>query len=325
MDNNHSKRFLAIFTKKLTRPMLMKQLLQLLIFHPVTYLLRFRSFFLLMFIVALADRIVNHIKALYHLNLMLPRFWRFDPKTSAYMFFEMPGLVFRKMGPDDLFYIFAGLFFLRQAMLLWPSSDLRRMHKGERDPFGLPLAVKAIGGKSLLFHFSGLLTTWATAGIWCLGWFWISRFGWHHQRSGMWLWVLFSAVIFIIPLVSGAFSYSSRLAVNAKGTVIQKLALLLKLVTDWRIMAGSWLFFTFRLIFEAVFVVAVPIYILKTMEQGTLKILLTALLATPAAAYLEVVAFKIFLMCYQSYPIIRQEYETDDQNLQAGENTAGCV
>lgn len=292
----------------------MKQLLRMLIVQPVESLLRFKSFFLLMFLVTLGDHMVKHVKFLYHLNLILPRFWRIEPKNSAYMLFQMPGLVVKRMGSGDLFLILAGLFLLRQMLLLWPSSDLRRMHRAEREPFGLAGALKSITWKSVLFHISGLSAAWIITGLWCLGWFWINRFFWRHYQSGLWLWSLFFTIILILPLLSAALSYSSRLAVNSEGTFTEKFKLLCKLFTGWRIMAGSWLFFTLRFILRAIFVVAVPIYILVAVEKGPLKIFLLTLLTTPVSAYLETVSFKIFLAFYKDYPIIWQEYEIDYRN-----------
>ena len=94
---------------------------------------------------------------------------------------------------------------------------------------------------------------------------------------------------------------------------------------DWRIAWGSWLFYCLRIIIEVVFVVAVPAYILMTVNSFTLRILLAALLATPVYSYLKMASFKFFLILYEKYPLVQQEYESYYQQINASDRAKTAI
>jgi hypothetical protein len=155
-----------------------------------------------------------------------------------------------------------------------------------------------------------------TAGLWCLIWFSIIRIGWHQHPSVTWLYILALTIGAILPTILAGFSYSSKLAVISRGTFNDKLGLFYKLFFDWRITLGSWLFYSVRIMIEAVFVAAIPAYILITVDNFILRILLAALLATPVYSYLKMASFKFFLIIYERFPLVKQEYENYYRQLE---------
>ena len=64
---------------------------------------------------------------------------------------------------------------------------------------------------------------------------------------------LAGVVSLILPMIMAGFSYSSKLAVISKGSFREKLALFFKFIISPRIAGWSWLFYTARLIVEAIF------------------------------------------------------------------------
>lgn len=277
--------------------------------QPLTYLIQFKSFFLLMLILCFSDRAIKLIKSIYHLNVKVPPFWRINADSSALMLFQFPDMLFKRMGNYTFLAILIGLFLAIKIIWLWPASDIRRMHREERGRFGLLAALSAIGWRQLAWYPMALIV-WCCAIIaWCALSFFICRFGWQHHHSGAWLWGLGIAIGAMVPMLFAGFSFSSRLAVNSIGTFGQKLRLLFKLFTSWRVAWRSWLFYFVWMVLEALFITTTTIYILTKMDSNITRFILAALLATPFYAYLEMASFKFFLIVYEKLPLVRQEYD----------------
>jgi hypothetical protein len=288
----------------------MKPLLKILVVHSLKDLVKHKSFFLLMFLLILVDRALKLLKDNYQLELDFSFLNKIDIHSAAYLFEKLPAKVMALLKDYRLFMVLVGLFLLKQIISLWPSSDMRRMHRDERERFGLIASLSAIRWQQMVWDAIALSTLCLTAGGWCLTWFVINRLGWRYHASMVWFFALGSTIGMIFPTMMAGFSFSSKLAVISRGTFRQKLGLFYKLFWDWRIAGGSFLFYSVRIIIETVFVVAIPAYLLVTIDNFLLRILLAAILATPVYSYLKMASFKFFLILYQKFPLVIQEYES---------------
>ena len=293
----------------------MKPLLKILVVHSLKDLFKHKSFFLLMFLLIIVDRALKLLKDNYQLELDFSFLKKIDIHTATYLFEKLPAKVMVILKDYRLFMVLAGLFLLKQIISLWPSSDMRRMHRDERERFGLIASLRAIGWQQLVWDGMALSTLCLAAGGWCFIWFMICRLGWRHHPCLGWLFVLALTIGMIFPTIMAGFSYSSKLAVISRGTFRQKLYLFYKLFLDWRIAGGSFLFYSIRIVIESVFVAFIPAYILITMDNFLLRILLASMLATPVYSYLKMASFKFFLILYERFPLITQEYQRYYQQI----------
>jgi hypothetical protein len=288
----------------------MKKLLRILVVHSLKDLFKHKSFFLLMFVLIIVDRALKLLKDAYGVEIYFSFVKKIDINTAVYLFEKFPAKVTALLKDYRLFIVLAGLFLLKQIISLWPSSDMRRMHRREREQFGLIASLKAIRWRQLVWDAVALSTLCFTVSAWCLIWFFINRTGWYQRPSLVWLILLVITVGIIFPIILAGFSYSSKLAVLSKGTFGEKLHLFYKLFLNWRIAGGSWLFYSVRIILEVTFVAAIPAYILITVDSFLVRILLAALLATPVYSYLKMASFKFFLVLYERFPLVKQEFES---------------
>jgi hypothetical protein len=288
----------------------MKKLLKILIANSLKELFRHSSFFLLMFIIIVVDRALKLLKETYQVELDFSFENKIDMNAAIYLFEKLPAKVTALIKDHRFFIILAGLFLIKQIISLWPSSDMRRMHRRERERFGLIASLKAIRWQQLVWDSVAISTLCLAASAWCVICFSINRIGWYLHPSLMWFISFMIIIAAIFPIILAGFSYSSKLAVISKGTFREKLRLFYKLFFDWRIAGGSWLFYSIRIILEAVFVVAIPAYILITVDIFLLRIFLAALLATPVYSYLKMASFKFFLVLYERFPLVKQEFES---------------
>lgn len=288
----------------------MKKLLRILIVNSLTDLFKHKSFFLLIFILILADRGLKLLKGSYSFDLGLPALKTINADMAVYIFETLPGLILRLLQDYRTFVVLAGLFLVKQIISLWPSSDMRRMHRQERGKFGILASLGAIRWEQMVWDAIAVGTLCLTAAVWCMVWFALFRFCWHRTASLVWLPLLALAAGIIMPTIMAGFSYSSKLAVIANGSFGQKLILFYKLFTSAKVALWSWLFYAARLGIEGVFVAGIPAYILLTVDNYLLRIVLAALLATPVYSYLKMASFKFFLVVYEPFDLVRREYES---------------
>jgi hypothetical protein len=280
-----------------------------LFIQPIDSLRRFKSFFIIIFLLCLADRAIKLLKGTYHLNLKLPPVWRIDPEVSAKLLFQFPGVILKQMGDARFITLLLGLFLAKRIFSLWPASDLRLMHRHERGHFALLAAAGAIRLKQLLWFLLAQGAWGLAIGAWVGACFLVCRMGWHHFPSSGWLWGFGIGAGAMLPLMVAGFSFSNKLAVNALGTFGQKGRLLFKVVVRWPLAWRSWLFFLAWLLVEGLFIAGTTIFVLKRVDSGAMRFILAALLATPFYAYWEMAAFKLFLIAYENDSLIRQEYQ----------------
>ena len=293
----------------------MKQLIRILTVHTVRDLFRYRSFCILIFGLFLLDRVVHHDSG----QSLIPSSWQPENvSTSAlagFVFNELPGHLAGLILQWQTWLILAGLFLLKQLISMWPSSDMRRMHRNERSGFGILGALTAIGGQQVAWDAIAIISLCGAVGVWTLVWFVVLRWGWLMYPVSGWLWTFGLMVFIASPLTLAGFSYSSKLAVLSQGAFGRKLALFFRLFTDGGLFWRSWSFYFLRQTVEMAFVAVLPTWIILSVPQPWLRILLAGMVATPVYSYLKMASFKFFLYAYGGVPEVHAEYATYYQNL----------
>ncbi len=286
----------------------MNTLLRILTLQSVKDLLRYKSFFLLIFLLVLADRVVHrYVKSPGGL-LQLPDGPVLTPETAEFVFNRLPVKLAQFLFTPQLMLIIAGLFLLKQVISLWPSSDMRRMHRRERGRFGVFEALAALRWQQMVWDALAVATVCLAAAGWMALAYLTAWAGWQLQRGIFWL-VWFGGLgLCSLPLVMAGFSYSSKLAVIAQGSFVTRFRLFLCLFTNWRLAWISWLFFAVRIVFEFIFVAAIPAGAILLIDSFWLRIMVAALSATPVYSYLKMASFKFFLQAYRPYDLVRREY-----------------
>ena len=286
----------------------LNRLLRILLFNSARDLFRYKSFLFLIFFLILADRGLKRFVHVDSAALALPDLKTLGAASANYVFERLPEVVMGLLSDYRTFLLAGALFLLKQLISMWPSSDMRRMHRRERGAFGLLTALLALRRDQILWDALAVGTICLLLGLWTLlGYLATSTLWRFWPRIGCLL-LLMTQVGLFLPLVLAGFSYSSKLAVISQGSFREKLGLFLRLFHTPGVSGPSWLFFTVRIGLESLFVVALPAAILLYVELFWLRILAATLLATPVYSYLKMASFKFFLEIYRPYPLVRQEY-----------------
>lgn len=286
----------------------MNNLLRVLTLHSVQELLRYKSFCSLIFFLIFADRVIHWFVKIPEKGFDWPRGYEIGRQTAQFVFIEWPGQLFQWLFAPRVLAIAAGLFLLKQVISLWPSSDMRRMHRKERGRFGVMEALTALRWHQVAWDALAVGWVCALMAVWLVlaylaGWgYWMNT----TSPAGLLISIGMAAAAF--PLAMAGFSYSSKLAVIRRGTFGSRFRLFLDLFINWRLLWTSWLFFSARIVAEAVFVAIIPAGAMLLIDSFWLRIAVAALSATPVYAYLKMASFKFFLEVYRPYDLVRQEY-----------------
>ena len=296
----------------------MKRLLNILLFQSAKDLFRYKSFFLLVFGLILADRALRHIVPVNRAGIHLPDLKTLSESASNYIFEQFHIVLIKYLTDYRTFIVLAALFLFKQLISLWPSSDMRRMHRRERGAFGLLGALLTIRKGQILWDAAAVAIICLLAGLWSLACFTITRRLWQIYPSPACLLVLGALLAIWMPLAMAGFSYSSKLAIISQGSYMEKFGLFLHLFEDWRLLWPSWCFFAVRIALEALFVITLPTLLLLTVKLYPLRILSAALLATPVYSYLKMASFKFFLWVYGGHELVFEEYQAYYNDPQLG-------
>jgi hypothetical protein len=284
-------------------------LVRVLTINSAKDLIKYRSFFLLIFILIAFDRAVHHWLPVRKPDFKLPDLRIIGEQTAIYIFESLPGQLLNWLTDNRAIGIIAALFLLKQIISLWPSSDMRRMHRKERKRFGILAALAAIRWQQVLWDAVAVSTVCGVVGLWTLLVFSITRIGWQYSHDPFWLILLSGLVSLSLPIGMAGFSYSSKLAVLSRGRFMEKLVLFFMLFTDWRILWTSWVFFLARIVVEAMFVEAIPVSAIVFIDHFWVRMPIAAVSATPVYAYLKMASFKFFLFTYNRFQLVREEYQ----------------
>ena len=292
----------------------MKKLLRILVVQSGKELFRYKSFLLLVFALILLDRYLKKVVQVDRSALNPASLKEISYQSAQYVFETLPGVLAGFLSDYRTFIVIAGLFLLKQFISMWPSSDMRRMHRQERGGFGLIGSLLAIRWQQVLWDGMAVIIVVGLTGAWtAVHWIILHRV-WQAHPSSLCLMALMIAVSLFLPMTLAGFSYSSKLAVISRGGFMEKLNLFLKLFIDPRIRWASWLFFLVRLLIEILFVIIILAVVILLMDVFWIRILTASLLATPVYSYLKMASFKFFLEMYRPFPLVQQEYETYYRN-----------
>ena len=285
----------------------MKRLLNILVIDSIRELIRYKSFFLLVALLILLDRLLRHYSA--KIQFQFDRGKLLDYQWLAIWTYEtLPGEIMGMILNWKLWAVAMGLFFFKQLTSMWPSSDMRLMHRKEGGTFRIFNSLRSIQGAQILWDALAISTVGVIGLIWSgtgylMGWW--NWYEWRHPAAL--LPPMLMAGIFW-PVGMAGFSYSSKLAVLRRSGFAEKRRLFFCLFLKPRVMLMSWIFFLFRILISLIFVLIVPIGVLLSVENLPLRILLASLSAAPAFSYVKMATFKFFLEVYRPYPEIRREY-----------------
>jgi F0F1-type ATP synthase membrane subunit c/vacuolar-type H+-ATPase subunit K len=287
----------------------MNNLLRILTVHSAKELLKYKSFFFLIFFLVFADRVIHRFVKTPEKGFGWPSGTDLGRQTAEFVFAQLPEKLFQWLMDPRVFAIAAVLFLLKQVISLWPSSDMRRMHRKERGRFGVMEALAALRWYQMAWDALAVGWVCVLAALWIGlayvgGWVIWSRTG---NAAALYFTVGFASMAF--PVMMAGFSYSSKLAVIRHGTFGSRFRLFLELFINWRLLWTSWLFFCARISMEAVFVAIIPAGAILLIESFWLRIAVAALSATPVYAYLKMASFKFFLEAFRGYDLVRQEYQ----------------
>ena len=285
-----------------------RRLAWLLLLDSAKDLFRYKSFFLLIFALILADRVLKKTVAVDRSALRLPALAEAGAHSARYVFEDLPGALMALLTDYRTFLAAGGLFLLKQLISMWPSSDMRRMHRKERSGFGLIDSLAAIRWEQVAWDAVAVGSICIVTALWAGAAFLLCRAMWT-AAPGVWPLVMLAGLVCLfLPVAMAGFSFSSKLAVLHRGGFGQKLRLFFRLLTDVRFLRRAWLFFLARIAVESVFVVAIPGAVLLLVDLFWLRIFAAGLLATPVYSYLKMVTFKFFLAIYGDTALVREEY-----------------
>lgn len=286
----------------------MKKLIELLFNQSLRDLFKYKSFFLLIFVLILADRLLKTASKSIQAVIDLPEIDSLGIQVANYVFNHLLQDILTQLTNWRTLLIVVLLFLLKQLISMWPSSDMRRMHRLERERFGLIASLVAIHGKQVVWDAIAVGTAVGVTGVWILFSWLLGYLYWSVEPGTMALMLTAGLSALILPITMAGFSFSSKLAVISKGSFKEKLALFFQLLIKRRVLIGAWLFFLFRIAVETVFVVILPLLILWTMDNAVIRITIAGLIATPFYSFLKMASFKFFLFIYQPYPLVAEEY-----------------
>lgn len=286
----------------------MKNLIQILTVHSVKELLRYKSFLSLIFFLILADRVVHRFIKTPEKGFDWPHWHDLGQQTAHFVFRQLPDQFFEWLFAPRVLAIAAGLFLLKQVISLWPSSDMRRMHRKERGRFGVIEALASLRWYQVAWDAIAVGVVCAVVSGWAAIAYFLGMLIWSKTGGIAGLLITVGLIALAFPVAMAGFSYSSKLAVIRHGTFATRFRLFLDLFMNWRLFWTSWLFFLGRVLVETLFVAIIPASAILLIDHFWLRMAVAALSATPVYAYLKMASFKFFLEAYCGYELVRQEY-----------------
>ena len=292
----------------MTRSKKTDRLLQLLLLNSAKDLFKYKSFFLLIFVLMLLDRVLKKFVKVDRSVLDTSQIKQLTLESARYVFETLPLDIWRLLTDYRTFMILVGLFLLKQLISLWPSSDMRRMHRSERGTFGLLGSLAVIRWEQVLWDAIAVGSICGLYAIWTILGYLVTLLIWQSTHTLLALVVFGLHVALFAPLAMAGFSFSSKLAVISKGSFGQKLGLYFKLFHSRQVFWPAWLFFTLRIVVELIFVFILPLIVLLVMDTFWIRITMATLVATPVYSYLKMISFKFFLEIYGGFALVEQEY-----------------
>lgn len=282
--------------------------LHILTVQSVRELFRYKSFFLLILILIVADHLVHRFVDVEGIEMSPSKIAQMGPDGAEFIFQALPAMVLERLLDYRTGLLLVGMFLFKQLISLWPTSDMRRMHRRERKGLGFVASLFALRWRQVAWDGIALASVCTIAGTWTLSWFVVCRFLWLQTVAPAWALAWATTVLLAAPILMAGFSYSSKIAVLSEGGFLEKLGLYFRLFLDKRILSHSWGFFLARCIAEFIFVVAIPGLAILLIPWFAVRIFVGGLSMILVYPYLKMATFKFFLQVYEKYPAVRREY-----------------
>jgi len=286
----------------------MKKLIHLLGVQSVTELLKNKSFFLLIFGLILLDRVIKTFTGGQSKPPGIEQIKTLGTQVGPWVFEQFPLELAHWFSQGQIFVLLAGLFLLKQLISIWPSSDMRRMHRDERHGFGLFGSLMSLKFDQLWWDLIAAGSLVALTSVWGSVVFFGCQTLWF-QFHQLWVVGLLGVMLFLVaPVILGGLSFSSKLAVLHQGSFKRKLILYFQLFCKASFFWRAWVFFSLRTILEGLFVAIIPAMALLWIESYGLRLAVAAVSATPVYSFVKMASFKFFLYLYQYAPEVKEEY-----------------
>jgi hypothetical protein len=304
-----------------SRPSDRKMLFSVLTIGSVRELVKHRSFFVLIFIVLIADKVLHSafdfdsVKADISPAAIIGR-------LPEFLFVDLPQLIEQWLFTPTALAILCGLFLFKQVVSLWPSSSLRRWHNDNSNA-GMLRSLLGLNLPQFCWDFCAIGILGSLVLIWSGLWYLPCYLWWRASGSVFPAWILLAVVVVVWPLIMAGLSYSSKLAVLHNGSFKQKFALFIKLFSNVRILIGSWIFFLARIIVEVIFVAVIPLGALLYLENPVIRVALICLSITPSYSYLKMASFKFFVFIYRLEPLVQLEFADYLEKLSPASQSQG--
>lgn len=286
----------------------LRRFVRILAGDSVRDLVRYKSFLLLIFLLIIVDHLLHRFVVVDKSDFHMPDIRAMGLQAAGVVFEELPALVLDWVLDVRTLGVVAGLFLAKQIISLWPSSDMRRMHRNERKGAGIIGSLLSIRAMQAVWDAAALGIVCTIGGIW-IGMFFGVFYGvWKMTGSVATLvgFVAFTGVL--MPLMMAGFSFSSKFAVISTGGFGEKLRRFVYIFTRPRIIFAAWIFFGARILVEAIFVAVIPAGAMMMISNYMVRIGVAALSAAPVYAFLKMASFKFFLWIYRNDDIVRNEY-----------------
>jgi hypothetical protein len=286
----------------------MRNLVPILTVHSLGALVRYKSFLLLIFFLLAADRLIHRFVRPSTGDLSLPSGLADPVQAADYLFTKFPSKLHGWLLSPQVAAVIAALFLFKQVISLWPSSDMRRMHRTERGRLGVLEALAALRWHQVLWDALAVALVCGLFSAWFAAAYAIGYLLWRYDAPFAGLWCCIGLAAMLLPLGMAGFSYSSKLAVIRHGRFGSRFRLFIRLFTDWSLIWRSWIFFACRMAVEFVFVAAIPAGAILMIDNFWLRMAIATVSATPVYSYLKMASFKFFLEAYRRHEIVRDEY-----------------
>ncbi len=284
------------------------KLLHLLVINAIKDIWKYRSFLALILVVMLIDEVASHVSPKLSQFIEKPELSKRMADISSYTYTQLVDQLIALGGHIEIFLVLLGGFFLKALLSLWPSSDMRRMHRQERSGFGVLDSLLQLRWKQVGWDFVAVSITCLTSAIGLVIAFLIGLLFWSKNQSP------YSAIFLLVtaaclwPVIIAGFSYSSKIAIISNGSYLQKLKVFVLLLSKLSIFIPSWLFYGFRIYLEAFILGVVPIVLSRYVDTWIIRIIIVSLLICPIYAFLKMVSFKLFLYLFRNQSLVREEY-----------------
>lgn len=286
----------------------MRRLIQILIVDSIRDLIRYKSFFLLVGVLLVADRLLRSYVKIRPDGFELPSSRELGI-AAKWLFLEAPNVISEWLLDWRTLFVGGCLFAAKQLTSMWPTMDMRKMHRSEGGSWRILKSLQSLRWSQFAWDACAVGMVVCIGGVWAATSWVIGREIWIQSSSVYSLLLPIGMIGSAWPIGMAGFSYSSKLAV-LNNCFTTKLKLFSELLKNGRVFWYSWLFYLARILVSLLFVLLIPILSLLTLENFFLRILIASISAAPAYSYVKMASFKFFLEVYRPYSEVVAEYQS---------------